>query len=301
MLAGHPMLFAAPELQLLHFHTLKERARAFTGKFSPWREGAIRVLMELLNCDAERAKETMAFYEKEGFSTKRFYRELQSRLDGKTLVDKSPSYALDRGALAKAEGDFAGPLYIHLVRHPYAVTRSFERHHMDQILYLNPHPFTGRQLGELVWTLSHRNTLEFLASVPLERQRRIHYEDLVVRPREVMQSTCDYFGLEFHESLVEPYSNIDQKMTDGLYATSTPMGDTRLLELSGIDASAAESWKDVFEDDFLGDVTWDLAQRLGYEGPRTKKSKPTRLERRSGVARRRELRGRRSKQAEQDN
>jgi hypothetical protein len=301
MLAGHPGLFAAAELQLLHFHSLEDRAEAFTGKFSPWREGTLRALMELLGCDAEQAKARMASYEEAGFSTKRFYRELQSLLGDRVLVDKSPSYALDRGGLEKAEREFAEPLYIHLVRHPYSVTRSFERYHMNQILYLDPHPFNGRQLGELVWTQSHRNTLSFLAGVPAERQYRICYEDLVVRPREVMQAMCDRLGLAFHESLVQPYEDLDRKMTDGLYATSTPMGDTQLLERKGIDASAAESWKAVFEDNFLGDVTWDLAQRLGYEGP-PKGDAPgrSRLDRRQAAAQRRGLRRGRSHEAGQE-
>ena len=34
------------------------------------------------------------------------------------LVDKSPSYALDPAVLRKAEVDFEGARYIHLVRHP---------------------------------------------------------------------------------------------------------------------------------------------------------------------------------------
>jgi hypothetical protein len=152
-----------------------------------------------------------------------------------------------------------------------------------------------------VWTQSHRNTLSFLAGVPAERQYRICYEDMVVRPREVMQAMCDRLGLPFHESLVQPYEDLDRKMTDGLYATSTPMGDTQLLERTGIDASAAESWKAVFEDNFLGDVTWDLAQQLGYEGP-PKGDAPvrSRLDRREAAAQRRELRRGRSHEAGQE-
>ena len=290
MLAGHPRLFAASELQLLGFHSLAERERAYSGKFGLWLEGTIRVLMELLGCDADEAKKSMAEAVAAGSTTKQFYLKLQQLIGDRILVDKSPSYAMDLGALHKAERDFEEPFYVHLVRHPYSVVNSFERYHMDQVLYLRPHTFAPRLLGELVWSASHRNTLDFLEGVPGRRQHRIRYEELVVRPREVMQGLCDQLGLEFDEGLVEPYQDLDRKMTDGLYSTSTPMGDTKLLERTSIDARAAESWKGVLEDDFLGDVTWELASRLGYERPVGSRTPPGRSERRRAAGQRREQR-----------
>ena len=53
MLAGHSRLFAAPELQLLNFDTLAQRRAALVGRYSPWREGTIRAVMELEGCDAD--------------------------------------------------------------------------------------------------------------------------------------------------------------------------------------------------------------------------------------------------------
>lgn len=290
MLAGHPHLFAASELQLLGFHSLRQRETAYSGKYALWLEGTIRVLMELLECDAEVAKAKMAEFVDGDLTTKRFFRELQALIGDRVLVDKSPSYALDPGALEKAERDFEEPFFIHLLRHPYSMTRSFERYHMDQVLYLEPHPFAGRQLGELVWTSSHRNILEFLAGVPEARQYRIRYEDLVVRPEDIMQGLCERLGIEFHRGLVEPYEDLDRKMTDGLYASSTPMGDTKLLERTSIDASAAETWKDVIDDDFLGDVTWEIAGRFGYGRADPDDGRPTRRDRRRAVAGLRERR-----------
>ena len=45
MLAGHPQLFAAAELQLLGFNTLQDRKEAFQGKYSLWLEGTIRAMV----------------------------------------------------------------------------------------------------------------------------------------------------------------------------------------------------------------------------------------------------------------
>jgi amino acid adenylation domain-containing protein len=267
MLAGHPSLFAAAELQLLGFNTLQERRAAFSGKYSLWLEGTVRAVMELKDCDGDGAKQIMEEYEREGCTTKQFYRLLQESLGEKMLVDKSPAYVLDMRTLEKAERDFENALYIHLVRHPYAMTRSFEGYHMDQVLFLEQHPFTRRQLGELVWTISQQNTLEFLRNVPEHRQYRMRFEDMVNRPREIMEEMCVTLGLEYYPTLVEPYRDIDKKMTDGIYKDSTPMGDTKLLERRTIDPKVADSWRGVLTDDFLGDVTWDLAVSLGYDPP----------------------------------
>ena len=131
MLAGHPELFSATELNLLHFNTLEERKEAFQGKFSAWLEGTIRTVMELESCDADAAKRWMEDEEKKGTTTKQFYRMLQTRIGDRMLVDKTPSYALDLPALQAAEQDFDQSLFIHLVRHPYPMIRSFEKMHMD--------------------------------------------------------------------------------------------------------------------------------------------------------------------------
>ena len=90
MLAGHPALFAAPELQLLTFRTLRERRTAFQGKFSSWLEGALRAIMELKGCGADDAKSIVGDYETRDFCTRDFYRTLQRWAGDRMLVDKTP-------------------------------------------------------------------------------------------------------------------------------------------------------------------------------------------------------------------
>jgi hypothetical protein len=267
MLAGHPDLFAAAELQLLTFQTLAERRAAFTGKYSLWREGTVRALMEIRSLAAEAASAAMDEYEARGLSTQQFFAELQSAIAPRTLVDKSPQYALDPGALAKAEHDFRDPLYIHLVRHPYAMVRSFESYHMDQVLFLRSQPFTARQLGELVWTASHQNTLAHLRGIPENRQFRLHFEDLVTQPEPIMQALCGRFGLPFDPAVLQPYAATEKKMINGLHAQSTPMGDTHFHEHGRINPQLATRGLEVAEDNFLGDITWQIAVELGYEKP----------------------------------
>ncbi len=267
MLAGHPDLFAASELQLLGFATLQERRAAYSGKFSLWLEGTIRTIMEIKECDAEEAARAMEEYERQDYTTKQFYGVLQEWIGDRILVDKSPSYVLDLHTLEKAEGDFHDALYIHLVRHPYAMVRSFENYHIDQVLFLKAQPFSPRQLGELIWLISHKNALQFLRQVPQQRHYQVRFEDLVSRPQTVMEELCRTLRLRFHPDLMKPYDQLEKKMTNGIHRESKPMGDTKFLEHGRIDPDVADSWKDVLADNFLSDQTWELAASLGYERP----------------------------------
>ena len=69
-------------------------------------------------------------------------------------------------------------------------------------------------------------------------------------------------------------------MTDGLYEASTPMGDVRFHEYSTINPAVADRWKDVEDDDFLGDPTWQLAGLFGYEAPRKNDPRREQMQRR---------------------
>ena len=267
MLAGHPDLFAANELQLLGFQNMQERAQAYSGKFSLWKEGLIRTIMELISCDADHAKNIIQQWETENYSTTQVYHILQNCINGKTLVDKSPSYALDINVLRKAEVDFENAVYIHLVRHPYAMIRSFEKMQMDQVMYLHDHHFKPCELAELIWTQSHLNIGHFFNEIPDDRKCIVLYESLVREPEKEMKAICEKLDIEYHPNLVQPYQNIEQKMTDGIYPSSKPMGDIRLLEHQKINPELANSYEQVKEDNFLSETTWRVAEKYGYENP----------------------------------
>ncbi|MBV9791223.1 MAG: amino acid adenylation domain-containing protein, partial [Chloroflexi bacterium] len=269
MLAGHPQLFAPPELELLSFNTLGERKAAFTGRDRFWLEGAIRAIMALKQCDAATAEQIMAQYEHQDLSVQAFYAELQRWLGDRMLVDKTPSYALDRAMLARAEQDFADARYIHLIRHPYGMIRSFEEAKLDQIFFRRPHGFTTRELAELIWLISHQNILDFFEQIPAERQHTVHFEDLVRDPAGSMEQICAFLGLDLDPAMLQPYADTRQRMTDGPHAASRMLGDVKFHEHQRIDATTSERWRDAYAEDFLGDLSWQLAEQLGYAGPQS--------------------------------
>ncbi len=264
MLAGHPALFAPPELELLSFNTLGERAATFTGAQAFWLEGALRAIMEARGCDAEQAKALMREYEASGWTTREFYRELQSWLGRRRLVDKTPSYALDDSILRRAEEDFENALYIHLIRHPYGMIHSFEEAKMDQVFFGTGHPFSTRELAEIIWTISHQNILNFLHVIPAKRQHQLRFEELLSEPVEVLQSLCDFLGLELHPNMLQPYREKEKRMTDGLYKESRMLGDVKFHQHDSINAGVADRWTQKYREDFLGDNARQLASQLGY-------------------------------------
>ena len=264
MLAGHPTLFAPPELELLPFNTLGDRKRAFSDRYAFWLEGVLRAVMELRGCDADEARRMMEERERREQPVKDFYREMQEWIGERILVDKTPSYALDPAILERAEEDFDEPLYLHLLRHPYGGILSFEEARLEQLFFRYDHDFERRELAELIWTASHQNILSFLDGVPAERQLRVHFEEMVSDPEPVMRGVASFLGLEYRQAMIEPYQERQRRMTDGIHEQAKMLGDVKFHSHKSIDSSAAERWRAVYTEDFLGDVTRELAIDLGY-------------------------------------
>ncbi|HYP28610.1 MAG TPA: amino acid adenylation domain-containing protein, partial [Blastocatellia bacterium] len=270
MLGGHPRLFAPPELELLGFKTLADRATELTGRYSFWLEGTIRAIMQLRGCGAEEARRVMRECEDAGMTTKQFYASMQESLGGRMLVDKTPSYSLDARVLKRAEDYFDNALYIHLLRHPSGMIRSFEDAKLEQVFFRHRHNYTSREIAEIIWVISQENILAFLEGIPRERQFRVRFEELVKEPEKVMKGISEFLGLEPHEDMLKPYAEKEQRMTNGIHPLSKMLGDIKFHEHKQIDADAAERWKESDGAEELGDLTWELAERLGYESQREK-------------------------------
>ncbi|HVR97692.1 MAG TPA: thioesterase domain-containing protein, partial [Thermoanaerobaculia bacterium] len=267
LLAGHSRLFAPPELELLSFNTMAERRAAFSGRNAFWLEGLLRAVMEIHRFDPEQARALVERYEAEDWPTRLVYRRLQEPIGERTLVDKTPSYALSRDALERAESDFDAPRYIHLLRHPNAVIRSFEEAKLDQVFFRHAHPFDRRELAELIWTVSHQNIVRFLANVPSQRQHWLRFEELVRDPQAELQRLCDFLALPFHPGMLQPYQDTHARMADGLHAQSRMLGDVKFLQHRTIDAAVGERWRGAAPATPLGEPTRELACSLGYQLP----------------------------------
>lgn len=266
ILAGHPQLFAPPELYLLMYDDLAQRRLELSGEFTNHLlEGTIRALVELYGCDAEVAESMMLRFERQFMPTKEFYALMQEQLGRRFLVDKTPLYPLDPNILAKAELDFDEPLYIHLVRHPYGMIRSYEESRLDRftpVLYENN--FERSQLAELTWVVSHRNIMDFRKQVPDNRWLELHFESLVTRPEQEVARICEFAGISLDPAMLEPYSAPERRMLAGARELTRMPGDLKFHLHKGIEPETATRWQQFLISDFLADLTWDLAESLGY-------------------------------------
>ncbi|HHB89900.1 MAG TPA: amino acid adenylation domain-containing protein, partial [Anaerolineae bacterium] len=263
MLAGHPKLFAPPELDLLSFNTLGQRKAAFRGRYAFWLEGLIRAVMEVRGVDAEEARRILETYERENMSVKAFYGLLQSWLGDRILVDKTPVYSLDPAILHRMAWDFENARFIHLARHPYATIYSFIEAKLDEVFFRWEHPFTRRELAEMIWITSHQNILDFLSHMAADRHLFLRYEDLLAEPEQHMRRIADFLGLDYVPAMIEPYSG--DRMTTGLEPGKQMVGDYKFYLHKRIDPDAAFRWKKFHRHDFLSDIARELAQQLGYE------------------------------------
>jgi amino acid adenylation domain-containing protein len=265
MLGGHSRLFAPPELELLNFHTMRERRAALSGRDSFWLEGTIRAVMEVKGCDADAAKRLIEEFETGGATTRQFYGAMQEWLGARVLVDKTPSYAMNLDVLRRAESEFDGAKYLHLVRRPQGMIHSFEKAGIHQIFPRFEHPFKPREVAELIWTLCQRNIREFLAGVDERRRHVVVFEELIAAPRRVLEEVCEFLGLAFEEEMLEPYRDKKRRMTDGIYEVSHMLGDITFHQHRQVEAGVGERWRKSSRQYFLGEATWKEAEALGYE------------------------------------
>jgi thioesterase domain-containing protein len=137
---------------------------------------------------------------------------------------------------------------------------------MEQIFFRRPHPFSRRQLAELVWTVSNRNILDFLAGVPRERWRTVRFEELVREPARVLAGICEFLEIELRPEMAEPYRPGVARMVDGPHAVSRMLGDVKFLSHGRVNPAAAEGWRAEGETP-LGAAARGVAADLEYLRP----------------------------------
>ncbi|MGK7888372.1 MAG: alpha/beta fold hydrolase, partial [Leptolyngbyaceae cyanobacterium] len=259
MLAGHSRLFATPELHLLPFDTMTERQQQLGDAHLS--EGLERSLMELHQWDSSTSHAQVQQWLDQNLSIAEVYANLQASTAHRLLVDKSPTYAMHRPTLDRAESLFENAKYIHLVRHPYAVVESFVRMRMDKLLGIattNPY-----ELAERIWSQSNQNILDFAQTVDRDRYHQLRYEDLVRDPSAALSQLCEFLDIDLEPALLNPYDG--DRMTDGVHDQSLSLGDPNFLLHQRIDPALADSWKTIDLPQALNDGTKAIAHQFDYE------------------------------------
>lgn len=265
MMAGHPDLFSPPELSLLPFNSLRERNIAFTQDGQLFLDSPIHAIMHIEGCQVEQARQKVKTLEDQNCTIDTFYRLIQTGIDNKILVDKSPINTFYIETLTRAEHYFVEPRYVHLVRHPYATIYSFEEDQLERYFESwRTAPFPAREIAELVWLLCHVNTIQFLENVPKERHYRLKFEDLVQKPEPTMKKLCQFLDIEFTDELLQPYKEQHKRMTEGITSQKKMVGDPKFYQHNQINPNVADRWKQKHGEEFLSDFAWQVAESLGY-------------------------------------
>lgn len=261
MLAGHPGLFCPPELHLLPFASMKERADALGLSYLD--EGVQRAFMELKGLDADAGKRLIDELTQQDAPIQDVYAQLQQAANGRIIVDKSPSYAADIETLERGELLFDGAKYVHLVRHPYSMIESYVRIRLDKLMGADK--LDPIAVGEHVWALSNSNALRFGRQIDPGRFHIVRYEDLVSNPEDVMRRLLEFLGLPWDPNVLKPYEG--KRMTDGIYAESRPTGDPRFHLHKGIESELGEVWRTIDLGRPLGGFVRRIAPEFDYELP----------------------------------
>jgi acyl transferase domain-containing protein/thioesterase domain-containing protein len=266
MLAGHSRLLSPPELHLLPFETMGERARSLgEGQKKGLGEGLVRVLMELRGIDAEASGAMVRRWEEEDLPIQAVYRRLHDMAEGRLVVDKSPSYVSRLATLLRAEALFEGARYVQLVRHPYAVIESIVRNRMHRLTMSTDSPHDPLQIAEQVWTHGNTNMSTFLRDVPPDRRHLIRYEDMVEDPERAMRALCTFLDIPFESATLDPYRG--DRMTDGVRPESSHIGDPNFHTHDAIDRDLGAVWTKIQLPRRLGPQTRQTAADLGYALP----------------------------------
>jgi hypothetical protein len=109
------------------------------------------------------------------------------------------------------------------------------------------------------------NVLDFFGELDSSRIHMVKFEDLVAEPKTKMMEISEFLGLEFNETLINPY---DQgRMTDGLHSGSRSIGDPNFLNHQKIDPSLGEVWKEINLHRRLSGFAKRIAKELEYDLP----------------------------------
>ena len=264
MLGGHSRLFAPPELFLLPYDTLDERAKNLHANNTEFfKEGLIHAVRNLENLSVQEASSLVSGWENQPFTVAETYDWLLEKARSRHLVDKCPLYAMDQHFLKRTELFEFQPFYIHLIRHPLSVAGSFEKNRFHKMIDRNGQKDPWA-LADAIWLESNANIREFLGQIPEERWMVIPYEELVKNPKKVMKTFCLRIGLQFEERMLTPYEG--DRMQGGLHTdVSLTIGDPNFLKHDRVETVLADAWtKQIGRASQLSVATRNLARKYGY-------------------------------------
>ncbi|QFS84150.1 hypothetical protein FIU97_15460 [Roseivivax sp. THAF40] len=197
VIGSHPELMALPEVNLFAADTLEALA-ALHARRQRFRHGLLRAVAEI-GIGGQTEEDIAAADEwlnaNAGATTGEIYADLAAFAAPRRLVDKSPVYVLEDGALDRIIAAFPDSRFIHMTRHPWGTCQSMvslRRYIAEQGGFMprsdvDPDTF---------WLAPHLRVKEFLESVPAEQWLRMRGEDVLADPDLYLPQIAEWLGLD---------------------------------------------------------------------------------------------------------
>jgi hypothetical protein len=205
MLGQHPQCFGLPELCLFNVRTLHElwlRTSDEMGSEAKTRHGLLRAVAEIYAGEQTRASVVMASHwcaARQDRSTAAVYRELVERIDPLIAVEKSPAYTIDVARMQRIAEAFPQARFLHLTRHPVGQCKSvMSLYEGTYALHVNSIEFLDDRAviePQFAWYDANIHILNFLDTIPPERQMRIRGEDVMSDPPQWLGRVCRWLGI----------------------------------------------------------------------------------------------------------
>jgi Sulfotransferase family len=267
MLAGHPDIFAPPELYLLPFRTMRSREHILRDHgYQFMDQGLIQTVSNLYNLSTQQSAAKISQWIEQDLSIQQVYELLQDAAPHRLIIDKTPFYSASAEWMDHAERLFEGPRHIFLIRHPYSMIESFVRMRFHRMIGNgagiwdnDPYLYAAK-----VWDRWNRNILSFLKDVDPARHHLVRYEDLVTDPETTVAGLCSFLHLPFHSAMLRPYD--ENRMTYAQSKNNFTVGDPNFATRERLDPALA-NWSHIRMPAGVKEITRDLAGQLGYETP----------------------------------
>lgn len=213
MLGQHPQHYGMPELNLALGDTVEEFLAMTMGGRNGLAHGIVRAMaqLEFGEVTARGVEEMRAFlHANRDMTTRELMAALQDMVAPKAIVEKSPAIAADAHFPFRQEQILPGAKYIHITRHPMSAGRSMIDAKWYTMILRSPvgdswdrrtdPPVLDPQVH---WFEAHERLLNFLDTIPADRQMRLRGEDLLADPDTWLARICGWLGVDTGPAAIE--------------------------------------------------------------------------------------------------
>ena len=213
MLGCHPQAFGLAEINLFAGDTMADMQDLYKTR-ARLSSGLLRSLSEL--AFSEQSDESIEAVRRwlaanPRLATAELFRTMQEWAGQKVLIDKSPLHAFTPAALRRMGETMPDARYLHLTRHPGDTINSFLQ--LQQKVLERVREKAGRLANrqsprfdnapETFWLEPHLHIVEFLETVPVERQMRLRGEDLLSDPPTYLRQIAEWLEIGTDRAAIE--------------------------------------------------------------------------------------------------